>query len=50
LHGDIRAARVLVEEGATFNGKSHVNPGGAAVQKNATPTRKAPEPSKKRPS
>jgi cytoskeletal protein CcmA (bactofilin family) len=25
LHGDIRAARVLVEEGATFNGKSHVN-------------------------
>jgi cytoskeletal protein CcmA (bactofilin family) len=25
LHGDIHAARVLVEEGATFNGKSHVN-------------------------
>jgi len=25
LHGDIRAARVLVEEGATFNGKSHVS-------------------------
>ena len=25
LHGDIRAARVLIEEGATFNGKSHVN-------------------------
>ena len=25
LHGDIRAARVSVEEGATFNGKSHVN-------------------------
>ena len=24
LHGDIYAARVLVEEGATFNGKSHV--------------------------
>ena len=24
LHGDIHAARVLVEEGATFNGKSHV--------------------------
>lgn len=26
LHGDIHASRVLVEEGATFNGKSHVNP------------------------
>ena len=26
LHGNIHAARVLVEEGATFNGKSHVNP------------------------
>ena len=25
LTGDIHAARVLVEEGATFNGKSHVN-------------------------
>lgn len=25
LSGDIHAARVLVEEGATFNGKSHVN-------------------------
>jgi len=25
LHGDIHAARVLVEEGATFHGKSHVN-------------------------
>jgi cytoskeletal protein CcmA (bactofilin family) len=50
LHGDIRAARVLVEEGATFNGKSHVNPGGAAVQKNTAPARKMPEPSKKRPS
>jgi cytoskeletal protein CcmA (bactofilin family) len=25
MHGDIHAARVLVEEGATFNGKSHVN-------------------------
>jgi cytoskeletal protein CcmA (bactofilin family) len=24
LHGDIHAGRVLVEEGATFNGKSHV--------------------------
>lgn len=24
LHGDIHAPRVLVEEGATFNGKSHV--------------------------
>ena len=48
LHGDIRAARVLVEEGATFNGKSHVNPGGTAVQKNAAPSRKTPEPTKKR--
>ncbi len=26
LYGDIHAARVLVEEGATFNGKSHVSP------------------------
>jgi cytoskeletal protein CcmA (bactofilin family) len=25
LHGDIHAARVLVEEGATFHGKSHVH-------------------------
>ncbi len=25
LHGDIHAARVLVEEGATFRGKSHVH-------------------------
>jgi cytoskeletal protein CcmA (bactofilin family) len=48
LHGDIRAARVLVDEGATFNGKSHVNPGGTAVQKNAAPSRKTPEPTKKR--
>ena len=48
LHGDIRAARVLVEEGATFNGKSHVSPGGTPVQKYATPGRKSPEPPKKR--
>lgn len=26
LNGDIHAARVLVEEGAAFSGKSHVNP------------------------
>lgn len=26
LNGDIHAARVLVEEGAAFNGKSHVSP------------------------
>jgi cytoskeletal protein CcmA (bactofilin family) len=25
LRGDIHAARVLVEEGAAFSGKSHVN-------------------------
>ncbi len=32
LHGDIHAARVLVEEGATFNGKSHVSPKAAPSQ------------------
>lgn len=47
LHGDIHAARVLVEEGATFNGKSHVNskniaatakgkPGDAPARKKST--------------
>jgi cytoskeletal protein CcmA (bactofilin family) len=39
LHGDIHAARVLVEEGATFNGKSHVqSKNNAATAKN--PARK----------
>ncbi len=33
LHGDIHAARVLVEEGATFKGKSHVQ------SKSATPSK-----------
>jgi cytoskeletal protein CcmA (bactofilin family) len=36
LHGDIHAARVLVEEGATFNGKSHVQ------SKNSTAAAKNP--------
>jgi cytoskeletal protein CcmA (bactofilin family) len=35
LHGDIHAARVLVEEGATFNGKSHVQ----AKSNTAAPTK-----------
>ena len=41
LHGDIHAARVLVEEGATFNGKSHVNAkknAASAPEKTTTPT------------
>ncbi|MGA0848737.1 MAG: polymer-forming cytoskeletal protein [Chthoniobacterales bacterium] len=41
LHGDIHAARVLVEEGATFNGKSHVNAkknAASAPDKTASPT------------
>lgn len=41
LHGDIHAARVVVEEGATFNGKSHVN------AKPATPPRTKPGPARK---
>jgi len=40
LHGDIHAARVLVEEGATFNGKSHVQSKSAAPPK--SPARKKP--------
>ena len=44
LHGDIRAARVLVEEGATFNGKSHVNAKADPTvgKTSADPTRKKP--------
>jgi cytoskeletal protein CcmA (bactofilin family) len=38
LHGDIHAARVLVEEGAAFNGKSHVN------SNHAPPSKKNEEP------
>jgi cytoskeletal protein CcmA (bactofilin family) len=41
LHGDIHAARVLVEEGATFNGKSHVK------TKSTTDKSKAPVAGKK---
>ncbi|MEX1111060.1 MAG: polymer-forming cytoskeletal protein [Chthoniobacterales bacterium] len=40
LHGDIHAARVLVEEGATFNGKSHVQSKSAAPSK--SPAKKKP--------
>lgn len=43
LHGDIHAPRVLVEEGATFNGKSHVSAKPAAAQKTKlAPARKQP--------
>ncbi len=40
LHGDIHAARVLVEEGATFNGKSHVQSKNAAAAPAKNPARK----------
>ena len=30
LHGDLKAARLVIEEGATFVGKSEVTPKGAA--------------------
>lgn len=42
LHGDIHAARVLVEEGATFNGKSHVSPRTEAAQETPVGVRKSP--------
>jgi cytoskeletal protein CcmA (bactofilin family) len=40
LHGDIHAARVLVEEGATFNGKSHVQSGHAPAASAKSSARK----------
>lgn len=40
LHGDIHAARVLVEEGATFHGKSHVNSKNNAAAAETKPARK----------
>jgi cytoskeletal protein CcmA (bactofilin family) len=40
LHGDIHAARVLVEEGATFNGKSHVQSKNERAPANKTSARK----------
>ena len=44
LHGDIHAARVLVEEGATFNGKSHVN----AKKNVASAPEKTPSPTSRK--
>ena len=41
LLGDIHAARVLVEDGATFNGKSHVSTKSAPKSKATLPARKS---------
>ena len=42
LRGDIHAARVLVEEGAAFSGKSHVSPQGTARTKGSGSAKKSP--------
>jgi cytoskeletal protein CcmA (bactofilin family) len=49
LFGDIRAAKLAVEEGVTFVGKTEVNPNKvapAAAARNGGETAKAPEPAK----
>jgi cytoskeletal protein CcmA (bactofilin family) len=47
LRGDIHAARVLIEEGAAFSGKSHVNSRAAADAEK--PKEAKPSPAKKSP-
>jgi cytoskeletal protein CcmA (bactofilin family) len=37
LTGDLKATRIIIEEGATFIGKSEVTPNKAALNKPATP-------------
>ena len=37
LHGDLKAARLVIEEGATFVGKSEVAPKGAARPQQESP-------------
>ena len=42
LHGDLKAARLVIEEGATFVGKSEVTPKGAARPQEAAPRAAVP--------
>ena len=42
LHGDLKAARLVIEEGATFVGKSEVTPKGGAVPQQQAPRAAAP--------
>jgi len=42
LKGDIHAARVLVEEGAAFSGKSHVTPQGTPRNKASAAAKTSP--------
>ncbi len=44
LFGDVRAAKLVIEEGVTFVGKTEVNPN--KVSPTAPPTPRGPEPSK----
>jgi cytoskeletal protein CcmA (bactofilin family) len=45
LIGDLKAARVIIEEGATFVGKSEVSSGGKTpVASSSTPTKSEPTP------
>jgi len=44
LQGDLKAARLVIEEGATFVGKSEVTPNKSAVRTSEVPTRPAEAP------
>ena len=47
LFGDVRAAKLVIEEGVTFVGKTEVNPNKVAPTAPAAP--KSPEPAKAEP-
>lgn len=49
LIGDLRAARIIIEDGATFVGKSEVSPNKSALQRaeSTRPATTTPDPAKK---
>lgn len=47
LIGDLRAGRIVIEDGATFVGKSEVSPNKAALPRTESPRTSSEQPSKK---
>lgn len=47
LIGDLRAARIIIEDGATFVGKSEVSPNKSSAPRTDSSRPSAPEPAKK---
>jgi len=49
LTGDLKATRIIIEEGATFIGKSEVTPNKSAVKQPSSPTSSVPVEPRKQP-